>query len=183
MIDKIMQKTMPGFIGRATMVHFVTYFVFGLIFLFFNPFHPGQHAISVLLPEFECFFRSIDDPLVRAGALFQFVRGPILALALFPFRNVFLESKWGWLYLWGLFLGLAILAPCAPAPVSIEEWVYSKLTFWHSISAAPEAILQTLAFSALFFVWERRRERRITIPVMVAFIVAVVFAVLAVFVP
>jgi len=165
-----MPRSVLGFLGRVTVVHFVTYFVFGVIFAFFNPFHPGEHVLYAI-PEFEAFFRPITDPLVRAGGLFQLVRGPILALALFPFRSIFLQNKRGWLLLWGLFLALAIIAPSGAAPSSIEGFVYTRLPAWFHLAGAPEVILQTLVFSVLVFVWERRVEKKITIPLIAAFII------------
>ncbi len=171
-------KSLLGFSGRVTVVHFVTYFIFGLIFALFNPFSPGEHIIHALT-EFECYFRPMTDPLMRAGPLLQIVRGPILALALFPFRNIFLQNRRGWLCLWGLFLALAIIAPCAACPGSIEGIAYSKLPLSIFITGNPEVYLQTLAFSVLVYAWERRREKKISIPLVAAFIVTFVFSLLA----
>jgi len=170
-------RSLAGFLGRVTLVHFVTYFVFGVIFAFFNPFHPGEHVIYAL-PEWEPFFRPITSHLVRAGGLFQLVRGPILALALFPFRRVFLQDRRGWVFLWGLFLALAIVAPSGASPGSIEGFVYTKLPVWLHLAGVPEVILQTLAFSLLVFFWERRRAKKIAIPLLVTFIVMLVLLVL-----
>jgi hypothetical protein len=175
-------KSLLGFTARVTVVHFVTYFIFGLIFAFFNPFSPGQHIIHALT-EFDCYFRPITDPLVSAGPLLQIVRGAILALALYPFRKVFLESKRGWLYLWGLFLALAIIAPSGACPGSIEGIAYTKLPLSIFVTGNPEVYLQTLAFALLVYAWERRREKKITIPLLVAFGVILLLSVLAVLGP
>ncbi len=175
-------KSVLGFIGRVIVVHFVTYFIFGLIFAFFNPFSPGEHIIHALT-EFDCYFRPLTDPLVRAGPLFQILRGAILALALLPFRNVFLKNRWGWLYLWGLFLGLAIIAPAGACPGSIEGIFYTKLPlsiFW---TGNPETYLQTLAFALLVYAWERRREKKVTIPLLAGFAVIFLMSLLAVLAP
>ncbi len=174
-------KSLLGFIGRVTVVHFVTYWVFGLVFALFNPFSPGQHIIHALT-EFECYFRPITDPLLRAGPLLQIVRGAILALALYPFRSIFLQSKRGWLYLWGLFLALAIIAPSGACPGSIEGIAYSKLPLSIFITGNPEVYLQTLAFAVLVYAWERRREKKITIPLVAVFSVTFVFSLLGVLV-
>lgn len=138
------------FVGRATVVHFATYFAFGLLFFTI----PGYGAVYSN-PEVSPMIRPTTDPLAMAGPFLQLARGPILALALFPFRSVFVEQRRGWIALWGLFLGLAILGPAVAAPGSFEGLIYTKLPLWFHLFVLPEVILQTLAFSWLFVWWQR----------------------------
>jgi hypothetical protein len=163
-------KSLLGFIGRVTVVHVVTYSVLGILAAFVVP---GGHTIYSM-PEMAIYFRPISSPYVMAGTLFQLVRGPVIAVGIFPFRQVFLQGKWGWLYLWGLFLTLAILAPAGAAPGSIEGYVYTKLPVWFHLAYLPEIALQTLAFSGLVFFWERSRDKRIAIPLVAVFAIIVV---------
>ena len=94
-----------------------------------------------------------------AGPLFQLIRGPIIGLALFPFRKVFLNEKQGWMLLWGLMLALMIFAP-AGAPGSIEGLVYTRMPLWFHAISLPETILQTLTFSLLLIAWQKRTEKK-----------------------
>jgi hypothetical protein len=98
------------------------------------------------------------------------LRGLIFAVALYPFRKVFLEHKWGWLYLWGIFLALAILAPSSAAPGSIEGLVYTNFSTTFHLIYLPEIILQTLAFSGVVVFWESHNAKRLTIPLVVIFV-------------
>jgi hypothetical protein len=80
-----------------------------------------------------------------------------------------LFRKFGWLYLWGIFLDLAILAPASAAHGSIEGFVYTNLPMSYHLIYLPEIILQTLAFSGLFVLWERHPVKKLTIPLVVVF--------------
>ena len=51
-----------------------------------------------------------------AGPLLQPLRGLIFAVALWPMRNALLSMERGWLAIWGLFVGFAILGTAAAAP-------------------------------------------------------------------
>lgn len=148
-------KTILGWIARATVVQFVTYFVFGIIF--FNVFN---YAYLYSLPEVSTYLRPTTDPLVMAGPFLQLIRGPIIALALYPVRKVFLEEKHGWLLLWGLMLGLMIFAPAGAAPGSIEGLIYTKIPLWFHAISLPETILQTLTFSWLLVAWQKRTVKK-----------------------
>ncbi len=174
-MENTMFKSLFGFIGRVTVVHVVTYFVFGILAAFVVPVGHTIYAI----PEMDIYFRPMSSPYVMAGTLFQLIRGPIIALGIYPFRQVFLQNKWGWLYLWGLFLTLAILAPAGAAPGSIEGYVYTKLPVWFHLAYLPDITLQTLAFSGLVFIWERRREKKIAIPLIAVFAIIVVIFLIA----
>ena len=167
-------RSLLGFIGRVTVVHVVTYFVFGILAAFAVP---GGHMMYSI-PEMDIYFRPISSPHVMAGTLFQLMRGPIIAIGIYPFRQVFIQDKWGWLYLWGLFLTLSVLAPAGAAPGSIEGYVYTKLPVWFHLTYLPDIMLQTLAFSVLVFIWERRREKKIAIPLIAAFTI-----IIAIFLP
>jgi len=149
--------------------HFVTYFFMGLIFYL-----TGLNVVAYYEqhpdPIVTTFFRPSSSQLVMLGPLFQLLRGLIFALVLFPFRKVFLEAKWGWLYLWGLFLALAILAPSSAAPGSIEGWVYTNFSTTFHLIYLPEIILQTLAFCGLVVFWEHHKVKKLTIPLVVIFV-------------
>jgi len=148
-------KRIFGFVGRVTIVHVVSYFIAGAIFsTVFN------YAAMYSKPEMACFMRPMSSPLVTFGPLFQFIRGPIIALALIPFRRVFLERKWGWVPLWGALFVLMQLAPQGVSPGSIEGWIYTKVPVSFGLKFLPESIIYTGILSWIVFLWERRAERK-----------------------
>lgn len=169
-------KPILGFLARFTLVHFVTYWIFG--FLFYTLL--GYHALYEL-PEIAVFMRPTTSIWVTAGPLFQLVRGPIMALAIFPFYKVFLDRKMGWMLLWGLFIALAILSPAGPTPGSIEGIVYTVLPLRFHLIGLPEVLLQTLALSFLVCLWQRRpQEKKIWVPFLTVFIVILALSIIAV---
>ena len=145
-----------GFVALALktiVVHTVTYFVVGLpLFLIFN------YSEGFMAPELVCWMRPTDDPLVRAGLLFQPIRGLIFALAFFPIREILFGKKNGWLIMWWLLVGLGILSTFGPAPGSIEGMVYTILPL--SISTYLEVTLQSLALSGILFFWVNNPDKR-----------------------
>ncbi len=168
-IDMKQSTSFLGFSGRMIVAHFLTYFFIGLIFyltglnvIVYYEQHPD--------PMVNGFFRSTSSQLVMLGPFFQLLRGLIFAVALYPFRKVFLDDKRGWLYLWGIFLALAILTPASAAPGSIEGLVYTNFSTTFHLIYLPEIILQTLAFSGLVVFWENHKVKRLTIPLIVIFV-------------
>jgi hypothetical protein len=100
-----------------------------------------------------------SSPWVAAGPALQVFRGLVFALALYPFRRVFLDESRGWLKLFGLMLGLAILSTAGPSPGSIEGMIYTKLPVVSQILGLWETVVQTLAFSVLLVLWHRKPHR------------------------
>lgn len=148
-------KSILSWIGRVTVVHFATYFVFGIIF-----FNLLGYAALYASSDVAVYMRSTTDPLVMAGPFFQLIRGPIIALALYSFRKVFMDERWGWALLWGLLLALMVIAPAGAAPGSIEGLIYTRIPLWFHAIILPEVILQMLVFSWLLIAWQRRMEKK-----------------------
>lgn len=146
-------KYILKWIGQVTLVHFTTYIIFGIIF-----FNLLGYATIYASSEIATYMRSTTDPLVMASPLFQLIRGPIIALALYPFRKIFTDTKQGWALLWGLLLALMIIAPAGAAPGSIEGIIYTKVPLWFHVISLPEVILQTLVFSWLVITWQKRTK-------------------------
>ena len=157
-----------SFAGRMVVAHFLTYFVFGLLF-YLSGLNVVVYYEQHPQPLVNALFRDTSSLLVTAGPLFQLLRGFIFALALYPFRTVFLGRKRGWLYLWGIFLAFAIFAPSSVAPGSIEGFVYTNLPISFHLIYLPEIVLQTLAFSWLFVAWEKHPGKKLTISLVIIF--------------
>jgi hypothetical protein len=172
-----------GFGGRVIVAQLVTYFLMGVLAV-----GAGVHVYAYYDanpdPLFTALQRPLESPLVMAGPLFQILRAAIFALALYPFRSVFLERKWGVIYLWGLFLALAVFAPAGEAPGSIEGLVYTNLSGVFHALYLPEIVIQTLAFSWLLVTWEHHKGKKLlTIPLVTVFVLIVVMIVAGLVLP
>lgn len=147
---------------RVTTSHMVTYFVAGFGAVLFLDYR-GQFVSQML----SCYMLPIDAPIVALGPIFQIVRGLIFATALYPFRHVFLGGPRGWLLLWGLMVGLAVLSPTGPAPGSVEGFIYTKVPIGQQMRGYFEVLPQTFAFSLLVVTWNRRPTRTWTVVMVV----------------
>ena len=110
------------FLGRVTSSHLVTYFVTGIL-----AYSLLDYATLFQSEGFSCLMRPLGSRWIAAGPALQVIRGLIFALALYPFRSVFLADRRGWLKLWGLLLGLAIFSTAGAAPGSVEGMIYTKI--------------------------------------------------------
>ena len=148
-------KKFIGFAYRAIVTQTLTYFVAGLLASTLLDYAAkwGQEIMTV-------YMRPINHPLVMAGPLFQVLRGLIFALALIPFHQVIFKQKRGWLWLWILFIGFAILSPVSAAPGSIEGMIYTNLPFAYHFFGYPEVLMQTLAFCLLLYYWENHPDKK-----------------------
>lgn len=162
------RATFGRFAGRVVVTHFLTYFVAGLLFyltglnvLVYYERHPAPLLAALDKPSSSIW--------VMAGPLFQLARGFLFALALYPFRTVFLEARLGWLYLWGLLLAFAVFGTAGGAPGSIEGLVYTNLPFACHAVFLPEVLLQTLAFAWLLSFWNRGAPKWLTASLLVLF--------------
>jgi len=143
-------RSIPVFLFRVIVIHFMTYYFFGM--LASRVFH---YEIILSLPVIRDYMLGYGDASVVWGPLVQPARGLILGCALLPFRGFLAEKKYGWLYLWLVFVGIGILSPPAAAPCSIEGMIYTRLPLWYHLMGLPEILLQTLTFSTLVHLYMR----------------------------
>ena len=141
---------------RVTACQIVTYFVAGL-----GPYTFLDYRGQFLSHALSCFMLPVDAPIVALGPILQVFRGLIFAAALFPFRQVFLATPRGWLLLWGLMVGLAVLSPTGPAPASVEGFIYTKIPISQQVLGYFEVLPQTLAFSFLVVALEPPSQPRV----------------------
>ena len=138
------------FVIRTTLLHAVTYLVVGIVAAL-----TIDYASLFEEPVISDYMRPFGSVWVFIGPAVQLLRGLIIALVLLPFRDV-LRRRHGWLWLWLLLIGIGIVSTSAAAPSSIEGLVYTKLPLWYHAIGLPEMLIQTLAFSALVALYERR---------------------------
>ena len=157
--SEIRETGLVGFVARQTVLHVVTYFLFGLLFAFFNPFHQGVHTIE-LFPEYAFLFRSMESNWVIAGAVLQIIRGPVLMVPLYYFRDVYLGEKNGWLKLALLMVCLTLIGAVTAGPGALEGMFYTTLPMQLHLDGWPEVITQMLAFSYLVTYLEENRDNK-----------------------
>lgn len=133
---------------KTVIVHTITYFAAGVL-----AYTLGGYEQGFSQPPLSYLMRPTSDPLVRAGPLFQPIRGVIFASALYPFRSVLFGERRGWLILWWLLLALGVLSTFGPAPGSLEGLIYTIIPPLRQILGLWEVVLQSLLFSVLLFYW------------------------------
>jgi hypothetical protein len=146
---------LKGYTIRFTIVHVLTYWVVGAVFYQISDYEEALASMEV----FE-LWRSLDNPIIALLALFsQFVRGPILALLLYPFLHIYVNKNHGWFFLFSLLFGLTALGSpifitgLLEFDVSLTEYLGNLLI------GVPEIVVQMLFFSILFYQWQKRRIR------------------------
>ena len=150
MTEQQKKSTWFQFLWRISASHIVSYFIMGVIFsTLLN--YKANFASAAL-----SFMRPTDSPWVAAGPSLQILRGILIALVLWPIHEVFLQRKKGWVTLWLLFLGLAILGTAGPTPGSLEGLIYTKIPIGYQLLGLPEVVLQTLLFSLFVFYWYKK---------------------------
>lgn len=166
------------FFLRVSACHMVTYFVAGLL-----AFTLLDYGAAFQSPWFSCWMRPTTSPWVAAGPGLQWIRGFVFALVLFPFREVFLGVRLGWLKLWGLVAGIGIVSTYGPAPGSIEGLLYTTIPPLQQLMGLSEVVGQSLAFSALLFVWYRRPRRAWAITLYALAVLVVLMSIAGAVVP
>ncbi|HUH97782.1 MAG TPA: hypothetical protein VLZ89_10515 [Anaerolineales bacterium] len=147
----------PNLLGlslKTIVVHTITYFFMGV--LAFTLLNYTQSYSSGALA---CFMRPTSDPLVKAGVLFQPIRGLIFALAFYPLRELLFGRRSGWLVMWWTLVALGILSTFAPAPASIEGMIYTTLGT-PNITSYVEIVPQAFLLSAILFYWVNHPEKK-----------------------
>jgi hypothetical protein len=170
--------TLPGLVGKTIVVHTVTYFVVGVL-----AYTLGNYERAFSEPPLSYFMRPTSDPVVRAGVLFQPIRGVIFALAFYPLRSV-LFAKRGWLVLWWLLLALGVFSTFGPAPGSVEGMVYTVIPPVSQVMGLGEVVCQSLALSAILCYWVTYPGKRwLTWTLGIAFLIVMVLPGLAMLAP
>ncbi|MDE6014628.1 MAG: hypothetical protein K2H41_02845 [Acetatifactor sp.] len=130
------------FVGKATVAHFVSYLICGLIFSkLFN------YEVLFKLDNVQYFMRDAYGSSSLIGPFVQILRGAMIGSILLILKDNVLKKKHSWLYLWIIFAGLGIICTPAASPVSIEGIVYTQLPLEFHLKTAPELFVQTLLFS------------------------------------
>lgn len=142
------------FLWRITAAHIITYFFAGACAYYFL-----NYKELLETPPFSSFMKPMNSLAVAAGPALQLIRGFIFSIALWSFMDTFLKTRYGWLKLWGLLLGLSILSTTAAAPGSVEGFIYTTIPIKKQIIGYVEVFPQTLLFSLIVFYWYQNPKK------------------------
>lgn len=142
------------FISRFSVIHTLTYTVFGIMFMLFSDYFSYFEADELM----SLVMKPADALSVRLAVPVQLIRGAILGSAIYPFRNNIIKEDFGWLKLAWLMFALTSIGAVITGPGSIEGLLYTNFSF-DPLTGYPEIILQVLAFSILFTWWSNRKIR------------------------
>ena len=145
-------KVLLEYLRRYTTVHVLVYLVVGLVLMNFM-----DYKENFMTDEYFANFRPLDSPIVRAAILFQIIRGGMIGLILYPFREKIIESRTGWLKLFFVLFGLTCIGAINAPPGSIEGFIYKDVSLTAHLIGMPEIIVQSLGISFIFWVWERKK--------------------------
>ena len=133
-------------IAKTIAVHTLTYF--GVGFAAFKVFN-----YTATLAQKDNNFRPATDPLVRAGVLFQPLRGLLFGIVFYFFRDILFHPGNGWLIMWVMLVFVGILSTFAPAPTSIEGFIYTKPSSRRNWGGLVEILIQSLLLSIITHYW------------------------------
>ena len=160
--------------GKTIAVHTVTYLVMGVLASSLL-----DYAAAFSRPDMACWMRPLSDPIIMAGPLFQPLRGFVFALAIYAVRDVVFAKPGGWLVLWGLLVGLGIVATFGPAPGSLEGLVFTMIPPRAQLAGYAEVVPQALLLAFGVVYWVSHPEKRWLTGLMVtAFVVAMALPIL-----
>ena len=171
-------KQVLTFLWRITACHIISYFVAGVFAYYFLDYHK-----LLATPPFSYFMKPTDTLSVQLGPSLQFIRGFIFSIALWPFREIFLNSKSGWLKLWILLVGLCILSTTAAAPGSVEGFIYTTIPFEKQVVGYLEVMPQTLLFSLMVYYWYKKPARGWNLMSIILLVIIFSFGILALTIP
>ncbi len=137
-----------SFFWRISSSHMISYFIMGIIASTIL-----DYKGSFETPPLSYLMKPVDSPWVAVGPILQIVRGLIFSIALWFFKDNFLYTKYGWLKLWGLIVGLSVLSTTGPAPGSIEGMIYTKIPMESQLKGYFEILPQTFLFSVFVCYW------------------------------
>jgi len=138
----------PELLAKTAVAHTLTYMFMGIIAM--TALHYREQFAK---PEVACFMRQFDDPWLKAGPLFQPLRGLIFALAFYPIRAALFGRKHGWAVMWWLLVALGILGTFGPAGGSLEGMIYTTTPPLNQTMGYLEVVPQALLLSLILCYW------------------------------
>ena len=154
-------------------MHMISYFIAGILAFVFMEYE-RQFATENL----SIIMKSTDSPWIVMAPALQIIRGFIISLVLYPFKDVFLSSKNGWLKLWLLIIGLSYFSTIGPTFGSFEGLLFTKFSLSDHLFGIPETLLYTFLFSFLLCFWYKKPSKAINITSIVFVILIMIMSAL-----
>ncbi len=131
---------------QTAIVHTITYFVVG-----FSAFTLFKYSSTLSDPKNN--MRPATDIIVRAGTLFQPVRGILFGIVFYLIRDILFQQSDGWIIMWIMLVAIGILSTFAPAASSIEGFIYLKSDYGRNWGGLVEILIQSFLLSIITFYW------------------------------
>jgi hypothetical protein len=161
---------------KTAIVHTFTYFLVG-----FSAFTLFRYA-STTLSHPRSNMRPATDLRVRAGVLFQPIRGILFGFVFFLLKDIVFQQANGWLILWLMLVIVGILSTFAPAASSIEGVIYLKSGIGTNWGGLVEILIQSFLLSVITFYWVNHADLAILNWVCgIVFAAAILFTCLGLF--
>jgi hypothetical protein len=165
--------------ARTMVVHTVTYFLMGVLAYF-----ALDYPTAFTRPEFACWMRPLSDPLIKAGPLFQPVRGLLFAGVLYLIRDSVFGRKRGWIVFAAVLIGLGILGTFGPAPGSLEGMIFTTIPLPRQLAGYLEVVPQATLLACGTVHWAGHPgKRRLTAAWVAAFLLIIALSLLGLLVP
>lgn len=169
------RKDYLTFFWRISSIHVIAFFVAGIAAsLLLN--YEKELTTGIL----STFMRPMSSPWMAIGPTLEIFRGFIIAFVLYPFKDVFVSSKNGWLKLWFLIIGLSYLSTIGPAFGSFDGYLYTTVDLKYHLMGIPEMLLYTFLFSFFVCFWYKKPRKAWTIISIVAVVLIMIMGVLGV---
>ena len=129
---------------KSIVVHTLTYFVVGMAA--YRLFRYKEVLADLNM-------RPATHPLVRAGVLFQPVRGLLFGVVFYLLRDILFFQPNGWIVIWVMLVLIGIVSTFAPAQGSIEGLIYTQTQRTRSWLGLIEILVQSLLLSIITYYW------------------------------
>ncbi len=160
-------------IAKTVVVQTVTYMLVGLV-----AYRIFDYSTALTDPVRVALMRPLTDPIVRAGVLFQPIRGLLFGVVFYLLRDV-LFGDLGWLTAWVMLVFVGIISTFAPADSSIEGFIYNKPRprIWGGLV---EILVQSFLLAVVTYYWVTQDDATWATVIMASlFVVALAIPVLA----
>lgn len=138
-------------IVQTVIVHTITYFVVG-----FSAFTLFKYTSTLSDPKNN--MRPATDIIVRAGTLFQPIRGVLFGIVFYLLKDILFQQPDGWIIIWVMLVAIGILSTFAPAASSIEGFIYLKSDYGRNWGGLIEILIQSFLLSIITFYWVKHSE-------------------------
>ena len=160
------RKVKSVFIWRVSALHTIAYFIAGLFALTFM-----GYSEEFGIENISKFMLPVDHWQVAIGLGLQIIRGVVIALVLWPFKETILSNK-GWIKLAFLVLGLSYFSTIGPGIGSFDGYILTSIPLKVHLSGIPETLIYVFLFASLLDVWYKHASRgmNFTVAIFVGFI-------------